>query len=375
MDLSKINTPAYVIDEQLLEKNLKVFKSIQEKTGCRILLATKAFSTYCMYPLISKYLSGTTNSSFHEAKLSSEEFGKDTHIYSPAFDPNTFSDVLKICNTISFNSVSQLNQYKNDIPSTIKIGLRLNPQHVEVSNKMYSPCQPGSRFGVLKDDLEGVDISCLDGVLIHALCGNNEDSLDRLIQSIEDQFSGVISKDHIKWVNLGGGHMITRNGYNVGKCCDLITAFQNKYNIQVVLEPGEAVVLNAGVLVSSVLDIVKNSLDIAILDTSASAHMPDVIEMPYTPDLQGASKESNEKEHVYRLGGNTCLSGDIIGEYSFDSPLTIGDKLVFKDMAQYTMVKNTTFNGVNLPSIYVQKADGSLDCFKLFGFEDFKRRV
>ncbi|RAP39074.1 carboxynorspermidine decarboxylase [Candidatus Marinamargulisbacteria bacterium SCGC AAA071-K20] len=375
MDLSKVNTPAYVIDESVLENNLKIFKSIETATGCRVLLATKAFSMYTVYPLISKYLSGTTNSSYHEAKLSSEEFGKSTHIYAPAFDPDTFKKACKICDTISFNSLSEWHRYRDLIPKTTKIGLRLNPQHVEVSHKMYSPCQPGSRFGVLKKHLQDDDISGVDGVLIHALCGNNEDSLERLIVAIEDQFSDTISKDHIKWVNLGGGHMITRKGYDVDKCCELINRFQDKYNVQIILEPGESVVLNAGVLVCKVLDIVENSMDIAIIDTSAAAHMPDVIEMPYVPELKGASKENRENSHRYRLGGNTCLSGDIIGEYSFDAPLNIGDKLVFEDMAQYTMVKNTTFNGVNLPSIYIYKQDGVLELVKSFGFDDFKRRV
>lgn len=374
MSVNKLRTPAYIIDETILEKNLKLFEYIQAKTGCKVLLATKAFSCYSVYPLISSYLSGTTNSSYHEAKLSHDYFGKETHIYSPAYIPDDFEKICEVSTSIAFNSIAQYEKYRSKVPAGKEIGLRLNPEHVEVANKMYSPCQPGSRFGVLKSQLENVDISGIEAVLVHALCGNNEDSLERLILAVENKFADIISREHIKLVNFGGGHMISRPGYNVEKCCQMINDFQEKYNVQVILEPGESIVYQSGVLVATVLDVIHNAMDIAIVDCSASAHMPDVLEMPYTPALIGASAP-NEKPYTYRIGGNTCLSGDIIGEYSFDQPLKIGDRLIFKDMAQYTMVKNTTFNGVNLPSIYIKRKSGEQQCVNWFGYDDFKSRL
>ena len=262
----------------------------------------------------------------------------------------------------------------NNETKNIQISLRLNPEHNEVKNKMYSPCSPGSRFGVLYDDLVKEELSGISGFHIHALCQNNEDSLQRLMKATEKKFAEYLLKPEIKWINFGGGHMISHSDYNIKMLCELIQTFQEKYAVQVILEPGESVVLNAGSLVATVLDIVHNKMDIAILDTSATAHMPDVLEMPYTPDCEGAFA-ANEKPYTYRLGGNTCLSGDIIGEYSFERPLKRGDQLVFKDMAQYTMVKNTTFNGLKLPSIILKKESGQYKIVKAFHFEDFKNRL
>ena len=374
INFDTIKTPAYVIDEIRLLQNLKQLVSVKQRTGCKILLATKAYSCYQTYPLISQFLDGTTNSSLNEARLSAEEFNKETHIYSPAYKEDDFQEIIKYVSTIIFNSVNQFQCYLNHIPSGIDCGLRLNPEHIEVENPMYSPCSPGSRFGILSKDLMALDLNSVSGFHIHALCQNNEDSLARLMKSTEEKFASYLSLDHIQWVNFGGGHMISRSGYDIDNLCEHIIHFQNKYNVQVILEPGEAVVYKAGYLVAQVLDIVHNKMDIAILDTSATAHMPDVIEMPYRPEIIG-SGDYEEFKYSYRIGGSTCLSGDIIGEYSFQEPLDIGQKVIFTDMAQYTMVKNTHFNGIELPRIYIQTINNGLCCNKEFGYEMFKSRL
>ena len=374
INFDNVITPAYVIDETKLTKNLKQLAAVKQRTGCKILLATKAYSCYQTYPLISQCLDGTTNSSLNEARLSAEEFKKETHIYSPAYKQKDLNDIIKYVNTIIFNSSYQYQHYLNTIPSNIEMGLRLNPEHIEVENPMYSPCAPGSRFGILAEDLSTLDLNSVSGFHIHALCQNNEDSLGRLMKSTEEKFESYLTADNIKWVNFGGGHMISRSGYDIEILCRHIINFQNKYNVQVILEPGEAVVYEAGYLVAEVLDIVHNKMDIAIIDSSATAHMPDVIEMPYRPDIIGAA-DYGKLKHSYRIGGSTCLSGDIIGEYSFNQPLKIGQKLIFTDMAQYTMVKNTHFNGIELPRIYVQNINQELYCTKEFDYQMFKSRL
>jgi carboxynorspermidine decarboxylase len=372
--LTKLKTPAYVVDEQVIESNLKTINRVQQATGCKILLATKAYSCFETYPLISKYLDGTTNSSLYEARLSAETFGKETHVYSPAYKPSEYQELCQYATTVTFNSLAQLETYQPNTPTHIELGLRVNPEHNEVPNNMYSPCMPGSRFGVLTEYLTQEAVNEVAGFHIHALCQNNESSLERLMEATAKKCGHYLAQPGIKWVNFGGGHMIPSPKYNVDKLCNIITRFQNEFNVDVVLEPGEAVVLNAGILVATGLDIVHNSMNIAILDTSATAHMPDVLEMPYRPDIEN-SYEPNEKQYTYRLGGNTCLSGDIIGEYSFESPLSIGDTIVFKDMAQYTMVKNTHFNGIVLPQICVKNCSGVLKVVSQLGYEAFKNRL
>lgn len=372
--LTDVPSPAYIIDEVCLEQNLKYFHYIKEKTKCKILLATKAYSCFSTYDLISEILDGTTNSSLHEAMLSAEYFGKETHVYSPAYKQADFEKIIEVADCITFNSLNQWQMFREKVTETIHIGLRINPEHVEVRNKMYSPCVPGSRFGLLYSDLENQDLTGISGFHIHALCQNNEDSLQRLMLATEEKFSVYLKRPEIKWINFGGGHMISKSSYNRDLLCELIQNFQNQYNVQVVLEPGESVVLNCGTLLTTVLDIVHNKMDIAIVDSSATAHMPDVLEMPYTPDCENAFK-ANESNHTYRIGGNTCLSGDIIGEYSFEKKLKIGDTLLFKDMAQYTMVKNTTFNGIPLPAIVIKRKSGIFDVIKEFNYDDFKKRL
>ncbi len=367
-------TPYYIIHEDKLKENVEALQYVKQETGCKILLATKAYSCFATYPLIASYLDGTTNSSLNETRLSKETFGKETHVYSPAYSAHEFPKIAAIADQIVFNSLQQFKRFKNQCRPTTQIGLRLNPEHVEVTNKLYSPCVPGSRFGVRAQDLAESNLDQISGFHIHALCQNNDESLVRLMAATEDKFATYLAEDTIRWINFGGGHMIPQEGYNSTQLCNAINAFQNKYNVQIILEPGEAVVYQAGELVASVLDIVHNKLAIAILDTSATAHMPDVLEMPYRPNVTGAAMPGNAP-YTYRLGGNTCLSGDVIGEYSFDQPLSIGDKLIFEDMAQYTMVKNTTFNGINLPDIYVKRLNGAIECVAEFNYDTFKSRV
>ena len=374
MKSTNLDTPRYVISEHAIKQNLTLFKYVKDKTNCKILLATKAFSCFSLYPLISSVLDGTANSSLHESRLSFETFGKDTHVYSPAYCDSTFDEITQYANHIVFNSLNQLNFFIDRVPSHSSVGIRLNPEHVEVSNKLYSPCVHGSRFGILAKDLHLDNCASVSGFHIHALCQNTEESLVRLIAATEAKFSSFLKLESIKWVNFGGGHLMSAKDYNLDIILDAINFFQEKYNVNVILEPGEAVVLNAGVLVTKVLDIIHNKMDIAIVDTSATAHMPDVLEMPYRPKLKHAYKPE-EKPYTYRIGGNTCLSGDIIGEYSFQKPIKVGDELTFYDMAQYTMVKNTTFNGIDLPSIYIHKEDQSVQKVTSFGYLDFKNRL
>ena len=372
--LSQIEPPAYVIDENIISQNLAQFADVKKQTGCKILLATKAYSCFATYPQLAHVLDGTTNSSLNEVRLSHELFGKETHVYAPAYKENEFSEISSYSDVIVFNSVNQYDKFKGRVSSDKKLSLRLNPEHIEVQNDLYSPCVPGSRFGILAQDLQGVNIDHVSGLHIHALCQNDEDSLERLIQKTEEKFADLLYSKQISHVNFGGGHMVSRLGYNQQKLCTLIHAFQDKYQVQIVLEPGESVVYNAGYLVSEILDIVHNIKDIAILDTSATAHMPDVLEMPYTPFVLGSGTGVDYKYH-YRFGGLTCLSGDVIGEYTFKTPLHVGDKVVFTDMAQYTMVKNTHFNGIKLPSIYVLRQSQELELIKSFNYNDFKQRL
>jgi carboxynorspermidine decarboxylase len=370
-----MKTPVYIISEKKLKQNLEVFKKLKEKCGCKVILALKAYAAFATFPLIKQYLDGCTSSSLHEAKLGRETFDKDVHIYSPAYKKNEIDDIIEVADHIIFNSHSQLTTYKEYVKNkrpNIQIGLRLNPEHSEVDVDIYNPCSQYSRFGVTLRELKEDDLKDIDGFLVHNLCGQGIDALKRTIESIENKFGPLLHT--VNWLNLGGGHLITNPKYDTNKLADLITKLQNKYNIQIILEPGEAIVLRAGTLVVEVLDIIKNEKEIAIIDSSATAHMPDVLEMPYRPDIETAG-QADEYEYTYKIGAVTCLSGDIIGDYSFKKPLKIGDRLTFLDMAQYTMVKNTTFNGLNLPSIAIKKCDGTLEIIKEFGYKDFKNRL
>ena len=373
--LNELPSPCYVVDEKLLRQNLSLLQSIEQRTGCRILLAQKAFSMYSLYPLIGQYLSGTTASSLHEARLGFEEMGGETHIFSAAYRDDEMADILAFCDHIVFNSFSQWQHFRPQIQASgkkISAGLRLNPACSTQDHAIYDPCSPGSRLGVTRDNFQPDSLEGLEGLHFHTLCEQNADALLVTLKAVEEQFGPYLHQ--MKWLNFGGGHHITRSDYDVASLIEAIDHMQTTYNVQVYLEPGEAVALNTGFLVCTVLDIVHNGLDIAILDTSAECHMPDVIEMPYRPHIIG-SAEPGVFSYTYRLGGPTCLAGDIIGDYSFEGPLAIGDRLIFTDMAHYSMVKNNTFNGINLPSIVRYNDQEGVVVVKQFGYDDFKGRL
>lgn len=371
IDITGLPTPCYLVDERLLKKNLEILKSVSDRTGCKILLAQKAFSMYHTYPLIRQYLAGTTASSLFEAKLGKSEMGGETHIFAPAFLDREFDEITSLCDHIVFNSINQWQKYKNRTKG-ISCGLRVNPEYAEIETDLYNPCFEGSRLGATLDSIDEAQLDSLDGIHFHAMCEQNSDTLERILVVFEEKFGKYLH--NMKWVNFGGGHHITRDDYDIDTLIKCITHIKETYNVQVYLEPGEAVALNAGYLVSEVLEFVYNKIDIAILDTSAECHMPDVIEMPYRPNIIGAGK-AGEKPYTYRLSSNTCLAGDVISDYSFDNPLKIGDKLIFCDMAIYSMVKNNTFNGINLPSIAIYREDSGIEILKQFGYEDFKSRL
>lgn len=373
--LKCIPSPCYVIDETKLIYNLEILKSVQDRTGCKILLAQKAFSNFAFYPLIGKYIAGVTASGLFEAKLGFEEMGKENHVYAPAYTEYDMSELIKICDHIVFNSFNQWEKHKNTVKMSkrnIECGIRINPEYSEIETDIYNPCFNGSRMGVTLKNFEENKLDGISGLHFHTMCEQNSDTLERTIKVVDEKFGKYLK--NMKWINFGGGHHITRNDYDIEKLVKCINFFKDKYGIQVYLEPGEAVALNAGYLIASVLDIVENGMNIAILDASAACHMPDVLEMPYRPNIIGSGKP-NEKKYTYRFGGNTCLAGDIIGDYSFDTPLKINDKLIFSDMAIYTTVKNNTFNGIPLPSIGVLKQNGSFELIKKFNYHDFKMRL
>lgn len=369
-------TPCYIIDEGRLKTNLEILSGLQRQTKCKIILALKGFSMFSMFPLIREYLTGASASSLHEARLAFSEFGGDVHVCSPAYEDENFTELIKYANYITFNSFSQWRKFKSTvfkIKKNIKCGLRINPEHPEVKTALYDPCAPKSRLGIRRDEFIGENLEGITGLHFHTLCELNSDSLQRTLEKVEQKFGEILKQ--MNWINFGGGHHITRDDYDITLLCRLINDFRKKYDIEIYLEPGEAVVLNTGFLVASVLDIVHNTIDIAILDASAAAHMPDVLEMPYKPRVYGAG-EPGKNKYTYRLAGNTCLAGDIIGDYSFKKPLSVGDRLVFEDMAHYTMVKNNTFNGVRLPSIASYNSiSGKVRVIREFGYEDYRNRL
>ena len=375
IDISSLPTPSYIVDERLLIKNLEKLKSIIDRTGCRILLAQKGFSMFYFYPLIKKYLNGTTASSLYEARLGFEEMGNETHIFNPSYREDEIDEILSMVDHIVFNSFNQWSKYKNIVKSherDISCGLRVNPEYSSVETEIYNPTGKFSRFGVTKVNFREDELDGIDGLHFHALCEQNSDALEATLVAFEEKFGQYLHG--MKWVNFGGGHHITRDDYDVEKLINCINHIKNKYNVEVYLEPGEAVALNTGFLVTEVLDTIYNEMDILLVDTSAACHMPDVIEMPYRPFIINSGLP-NEKAYTYKLGGPTCLAGDIIGDYSFDQPIKIGDKLIFTDMAHYSMVKNNTFNGINLPSIAVYTEKDGVEVIKRFQYEDFKNRL
>lgn len=379
-----IKTPSYVIDENKLIHNLEILKAVEKETGCHILLAQKAFSSYAMYPLIGQYISGTTASGLYEARLGKEEMNKENHVYAPAYKKEDMDELVKICDHIIFNSVSQLRKYKKQcLDEGVSIGLRINPEvSTQGEHAIYDPCAAGSRLGVTLAALnKGLDedvylLEGVEGLHFHTLCEQNSDDLKKTLDVVEEKFGKYMKK--CKWINMGGGHHITREDYDVSLLINCVRHVQDTYHVKVYLEPGEAVALNAGYLVTEVLDKVDNGIETLILDASAACHMPDVLEMPYTPPLYGAKIVSgvsdNTSKYIYRLSSYTCLAGDIIGDYEFDHEINVGDRLIFMDMAIYSMVKNNTFNGIPLPSISVLK-DGRISQIKSFKYDDFKCRL
>ena len=388
MVFSELPTPCYVVDEALIERNLEVLKGVMERTGAKILLAQKAFSMYALYPMMGEYLSGAAASGLYEARLCAEEMVRpmeqrgralENHVFSPAYKSEEFDEILKFGDHIVFNSWRQVERFGPRAKAAGKsIGLRVNPEcSTQEDHAIYDPCAPGSRLGVTKENfLRGWEAvagqGAVDGLHFHTLCEQNADALERTLEAVEEKF-GRYLKD-MSWINFGGGHHITRKDYDLPRLERCIRKMQEKYGLTVYLEPGEAVALNAGYLIAKVLELVHNGMDIAILDASAACHMPDVLEMPYRPPLQGSGLPG-EKPYTYRLGGPTCLAGDIIGDYSFSVPLKEGDRLVFEDMAIYSMVKNNTFNGMPLPAIAVRRKDGEYEIIKKFGYEEFKGRL
>lgn len=378
MRRNELPTPCYVIQEEQLRQNLEILKGVMDRTGCKILLAQKAFSMYEVYPLIAQYLSGTTASGLYEARLGAEEmgipFGKETHIFSPAYKEEEFDEILTYCDHIVFNSFEQLERFgKRAAEAGKSVGLRINPQYsTQEGHEIYDPCAAGSRLGVTIEKFRPELLEYVDGLHFHTLCEQDAQPLHDTLKEVERQFGEWLPK--MKWLNFGGGHHITREGYDIALLEQCICDMKEKYDLEIFLEPGEAVALNAGVLLTKVEEIVENSIQIAILDTSAACHMPDVLEMPYRPPLQDGY-EAEEKAYTYRLAGPTCLAGDVIGDYSFAEPLKRGDILTFEDMAIYTMVKNNTFNGMRLPAIVLEDKDGECRVVRQFGYEDFKMRL
>jgi len=376
IDISALPTPCYIVDERLVLRNLEILRSVQQRTGCSILLALKGFSMYSVFPLVGKFLKGVTASSLFEAKLGYEEMGKEVHIYAPAYIDEEFDEILGHCDHITFNSFDQWNRFRDKIKNTktqkVSCGIRINPEYSEIETPIYNPCYQYSRLGVTLDNFRPEELEGIEGLHFHTMCEQNSDTLERTIQVVDQKFGKYIRT--MKWLNLGGGHHITRQDYDIETLVRSIKFFQDKYGVDIYLEPGEAVALNTGYLVAKVLDIVDNGMKIAILDTSAACHMPDVLEMPYRPNIIDAGNPG-EYPYTYRLGGLTCLAGDIIGDYSFRQPLKPGDRLVFCDMAHYTMVKNNMFNGVNLPSIALFNEEEGIKVIRQFGYEDFKTRL
>lgn len=375
---NEVKTPCYIVDEALLKKNLSRLRYVKERTGCAILLAQKAFSMYYFYPLISEYIDGATSSGLYEARLCNEEMKGENHVFSPAYKKEDMEELVKICDHIVLNSFAQWEKYGEIIKANRRhCSIRINPECSTQGHAIYDPCAPGSRLGVTLENFEkqlknGRLPEGIDGLHFHCLCEQNADALETTLSAVEKGFGRYF--EQIKWLNFGGGHHITRDDYDLELLISLICRIQDKYGVRVYLEPGEAVALNAGYLVTTVLELVHNGMDIAIVDTSAACHMPDVIEMPYRPPLCD-SGPAGSKGYTYRIGGPTCLAGDIIGDYSFDEPLKEGDRLVFGDMAIYSMVKNNTFNGMPLPDIIALSEDGSCKVVKRFSYEDFKRRL
>ncbi|MEE4143205.1 MAG: carboxynorspermidine decarboxylase [Halieaceae bacterium] len=379
LDLARLPSPCFVVDEVAVERNLRILRQVADASGAKVLAALKAFSMWRLAPLVSRYLDGTCSSGLHEARLGSEHYGGEVHVFSAAYSQASLEEILVIADHVVFNSCNQWKRFQPQIRSArshrpqLQFGLRINPEHSEGTVPIYDPCAPGSRLGIPLSQLDESALEGISGLHFHTLCEQDFPPLKRTLDAVEEKFGHLLG--NMAWVNFGGGHHITRPGYQLDELVSTIRKFSEKYDVQVYLEPGEAVAIGSGVLVAEVLDLTWNMLDQAILDTSATCHMPDTLEMPYRPDIFGAG-EPGELEHTYRLGGLTCLAGDVIGDYSFGEPLRVGQRLVFSDMAHYTMVKTSTFNGTLLPAIALWNSlTDELDIVREFGYPDFRDRL
>lgn len=371
--IEELPSPAFVCEEELLIKNLELLKRVQDEADVKILLALKGFALWSTFDLCKEYLQGCCASGLHEAILAKEEFGREVHTYSPAFKEEEIDEIIDISNHLVFNSFNQLNQFRDKAKGRTSIGLRVNPEYSSVEVDLYNPCGAYSRLGITKANFQEDNLTDVDGLHFHALCEQNVDALEGALANFEEKFGKFLSQ--MKWVNFGGGHHITRADYDVEALIKLLKAFKERYpHLELYLEPGEAVGWQTGYLMATILDIVENQMQIAILDTSAEAHMPDTLAMPYRADIR-ASGLANEKKYTYRLGGNTCLAGDIIGDYSFDKPLKVGDKIILEDMIHYTMVKTTTFNGIKLPAIVIKNSQKRYQIVNEFGYNAYKSRL
>lgn len=383
-DPSRAPSPCFVVDEVAVRQNLEILNRVQRESGAKVLLALKAFSMFSLAPTIGQYLSGTCASGLHEAKLGREEFKGEVHTFSAAFTEKDLPEILELSDHVVFNSFNQWQRFQPQIQKAksqrakserpqLEFGLRVNPLHSEGATPIYDPCAPGSRLGIPKSAFEGQSLEGITGLHFHTLCEQGFGPLSRTLDAVEAQFSEYFPQ--LKWINFGGGHHITAKDYDVDQLIERIQRFQEKHGLQVYIEPGEAIAIQSGVLVSEVLDVLEYQQSLAILDTSATCHMPDTLEMPYRAEIFGAGEEG-EKRYTYRLGGQTCLAGDVMGDYSFDTPLQTGQRLMFDDMSHYTMVKTSTFNGIGLPSIALWNSEtDELKIVKQFGYEDFKHRL
>ena len=380
IDIDKIlqlaPSPAYVVDLGRLRHNLAILYDVQKRSGAKILMALKAFAMWSVFPIIRETLHGVCASSPWEARLGWEEFGREVHSFAAAFKEEDVKELLGLSNHLVFNSFAQLERFRplwEGAKGRVSVGLRVNPEHSEGHTPLYDPCAPNSRLGIPLRHFEGRSLDGVEGLHFHTLCEQLYEPLERTVKVFEERFGSFLHE--MRWLNLGGGHHITREGYDIDALVELVRYFRGKYGVEVYLEPGEAIAIGTGILVGEVLDVVRNEMDIAILDVSATCHMPDVLEMPYRPEIRGGF-DAGVKHHTYRLGGPSCLAGDVIGDWSFEWPLKPGDRLCFEDMAHYTMVKTTTFNGIQHPAICTWEPEtGELRVVRRFGYEDFKGRL
>lgn len=377
VDFSQIPSPCFVLDEQLLEKNLQLIRSVKERAGIDIILAFKGFAMWSVFPILRKYIQSTTASSLYEARLAFEEFGTPAHTYAPVYTDNDFPEILAYSSHITFNSLSQFEHFLPVVKRSqkkVSLGIRVNPEFSEVETDLYNPCAPGSRLGILAENLPDVLPSEIEGLHFHALCESKSFDLEKTLAAFEQKFGRYFSQ--LKWVNMGGGHLMTHKDYNIDHLIEILTDFKERTGLEVILEPGSAFAWETGYLVSTVIDVVENKgIKTAILDVSFAAHMPDCLEMPYKPRIIGSYFEPVEGKPTYRLGGNSCLSGDYVGFWSFDKDLYPGDQIIFEDMIHYTMVKTTFFNGVNHPSIGSWNDKNGFRLIRKFGYDDFKGKL